>query len=176
MRRSFPALLVVCTLAALVAGCGSSGGTETSNSAEGAVMKKLPRPTHTLNKAEFIKFSRPVCANITREIDQGFERFASEHGIESGERPTPAEIREIGEELQLPLMHKQDRELINAGKAPAIQDELLKILYLAEEEVRKWSSRPAVAATDPGRVWAKVNPRLRHFGLVTCVREEPLVD
>lgn len=169
-------LLAVCALAALAAGCGSGGGsTESSSGVEGDIQKILPRPSHVLNKAELIQFSHKVCANITREINGGFERFASEHGLESGKQPTQAEIREIGEEIQLPLMHKQDREMINAGKTGSAED-AQEIFEIGEDEVRKWSSRPAVAATDPGRVWARANPMLKSYGFTTCVRDEPLVE
>lgn len=176
MRKSFLVLLAVCALAGLATGCGSGGSsTESSSAVEGNIQKILPRPSHVLNKAELIQFSHKVCANITREIDGGFERFASEHGLESGEQPTQAEIKEIGEELQLPLMHKQDREMINAGKDQSAES-AQKIFEAGEEEVREGWNHPAVAATDPGRVWAKTNPRLKSYGFITCVRDEPLVE
>lgn len=174
MRKSFLVLLVAGVLAALAVGCGSDGGS-TESTESGNIQKNLPRPTHTLNKQELIQFSRKVCANITRELDGGYERFVSEHGIESGEQPTQAELVEIGEEFQLPLMHKQDREMINAGKTGdgiAAQ----KIFELGEEEVREGWNHPAVAATDPGQVWAKTNPKLQSYGFTTCVRDEPLVE
>lgn len=177
MRRSFLALLVVCALAALIVGCGSGGGgTESSGGTESAdIQKNLPRPTHTLNKAELIQFSRKVCANITRELDGGFERFASEHGLESGQQPTKAELMEIGEEFQLPLMHKQDREMINAGKAPSAQD-AQKIFEIGEDEVRVGWNHPAAAAADPGQVWTRTNPMLKSYGFTTCVRDKPLFE
>jgi len=177
VRKSFLVLLAVCAMAVLAVGCGSGGGdTESSGSTESAnIQKVLPRPTNALNKAELIQFSRKVCANITREIDGGYERFVSEHGIESGEQPTQAELVEIGEEIQLPLMHKQDREMINAGKTGdgiAAQ----KIFELGEDEVREGWNHPAVAATDPGQIWTKTNPKLQSYGFTTCVRDEPLVE
>lgn len=179
MRKSFLGLFAVCAIMVAAVGCGGGSSTESSDSTgstvTGNIQRILPRPTNTLDKQELIQFSRKVCANITREINGGYERFASEHGIESGERPTQAEIAEIGEEFQLPLMHKQDRELINAGKAPDALDSQ-KIFEIGEEEVQEWSPKPAVAATDPGRVWARANPMLKSYGFTTCVRDEPLVE
>ncbi len=177
MRRLFPTLLAVCVLSALAAGCGSGGGsTESSGgTVEGNIQKILPRPSHVLNKAELIQFSHKVCANITRELDGGFERYASEHGLEAGKQPTQAELREIGEELQLPLMHKQDREMINAGKAPSAES-AQKIFEIGEDEVRKGWKHPAVAGSDPGQIWTRTNPMLRSYGFVTCVRDQPLFE
>lgn len=177
MRKSFLGVVAACVLAVLAVGCGSGGSSSESSSAEiGNIQTTLPRPTHTLNKAELIQFSRKVCANITREINGDFERFESEHNLESGEQPTPAEVKEIGEEIQLPLMHKQDREMINAGKAPSAQS-AQQIFEGGEEEWREWMHRnPAVAATDPDRVWAKTNPKLKSYGFITCVRDKPLVE
>jgi hypothetical protein len=176
VRKSSLAVFAACALAVLAVGCGGgSGSTESSSTEIADVQKILPRPSHTLDKPELIQFSRKVCANITREIEEGFERFASEHGLESGEQPTQAEVREIGEEFQLPLMHKQDREMINAGKAPSAED-AQKIFEIGEDEIRKWNNRPAVAATDPGRVWARANPMLKSYGFITCVRDKPLVE
>lgn len=176
MRKSFLTLCAVCALAVLVVGCGGSGGsTESSGGVEGDIQKILPRPTHVLNKAELIQFSHKVCANITRELDGGFERFASEHGLESGKQPTQAELREIGEELQLPLMHKQDREMINAGKDQSAES-AQKIFEIGEDEVRKGWTHPAVAGADPGQIWTRTNPMLKSYGFVTCVRDHPLFE
>ncbi len=175
MGKSSFALLIACVLAALVAGCGGGGGsTEGSASAESTTGQTTITRSGALTKPELLAVSREICANITREIDEDLKRFTEEHGIEPGEKPTPTEAREIGEEIMLPLMHKQDREHINLGEVNSILDEVEEIFQTGEEEWQANIGHPALAATDPGEVWVKANPMMRRYGFTNCVREEPL--
>lgn len=174
-------LVSVCLLAALVAGCGSGGGTTEGSPTEGppttdtnSPLNRKPIISHpTLSKSGFLRLADQICSYISTEIEEGFERFAQEHQIE-GREPTKQEAREIGEEIVVPLVFRQFRELTNLGEVPRVEAETQKILDAFEEGINEGKEHPDRAATEPARLFAKANRLAKAYGLSECVRDESL--
>ena len=71
------ALVAFAAIAMIVAGCGGGGDSTTDSG--------------SLTKAEFLKQGNAVCAKGNKEIEEGFEEFEKENGLQN-KQPTEAQL------------------------------------------------------------------------------------
>jgi hypothetical protein len=109
-------LMLPATILAL-AGCGSSGGSESTSS---------------LTKAEFLKKGNAICAKGSEEINKAYEKFSREH-VAGGKTPSQALLDEAAAEIVLPVRVREVRMLRALG-APSGQEEHVDTMLMAWEE------------------------------------------
>lgn len=158
-KRLVPLFVALAALAVIVAGCGSGGGsTET---------------TTALSKAEFVKKGNAICAEGSKEINEGFEKFAKENGFSEKKRPPQAKLEEGIETVVIPGIRKEI-EGIRALGIPAEEGaEAEAVLDAAEEALEKGEENPSLLAKEESAgPFAEVNKLSREFGLTKCGEEE----
>ncbi|MGN6216529.1 MAG: hypothetical protein ACTHN7_06170 [Solirubrobacterales bacterium] len=137
--------------AMIVAGCGSGGITETTSS---------------LSKAEFVKKGNAICAEGSKEINEGFEKFAKENGLSEKKRPPQAKLEEGIETVVIPGIRKEI-EGIRALGPP--DEEAEAVLAAAEEALEEGEEDPSLLAKEESAgPFAKVNKLSREYGLTKC--------
>ena len=159
MSKRFIALLAaLAALALIVAGCGS-GSDSTSN-----------ETTSSLTKAEFVKQGNAICAKGSKEINEGFEKFAKENGFSEKKQPSKAELEEGIESIVIPGVRKEI-EGIRALGPP--DEEAEAVLDAAEEGLEKGEEDPSLLAKEESAgPFAKANKLSREYGLTKCGEEE----
>jgi hypothetical protein len=116
-------LLAAVVAALVVAGCGSSDDTSSTEA--------------SLTKAEFVKEGNAICEAGDKEINAGFEKV-----FPKGKQPSKAELAEASEDVLIPSVSKQVEEIRALG-APAGEEEAVeKFLTGAEEELEKGEEDP----------------------------------
>jgi hypothetical protein len=117
-KLKFAALLFGAALiAVLAAGCGSSGGDDsTSSVSEGS-----------LTKAEFIKQGDEICEKGNQKINDEAENFASEEGVDKGE-PKQEQQEEAIEQIVAPGVREQAEEIAALGAPKGDQAEVEAIV------------------------------------------------
>jgi hypothetical protein len=155
-KRFIALLAALAALALVVAGCGSSGSSTES--------------TSSLTKAEFVKKGNAICAEGSKEINQGFEKFAKENGFSEKKQPSQAELEEAVETIVIPGIRKEI-EGIRALGPP--DEEAEAVLDAAEEALEKGEENPSLLAKEESAgPFAKVNKLSREYGLTKCGEEE----
>ncbi|MGN6585927.1 MAG: hypothetical protein ACTHKT_00420 [Solirubrobacterales bacterium] len=154
-KRLVSLLAALAALALIVAGCGSGGSTETTSS---------------LTKAEFVKKGNAICAEGSKEINEGFEKFAKENGFSKKKRPPQAKLEEGIETVVIPGIRKEI-EGIRALGPP--DEEAEAVVDAAEEALKKGEENPSLLAKEESAgPFAKVNKLSREYGLTKCGEEE----
>ncbi|HEX6455348.1 MAG TPA: hypothetical protein VF009_02375 [Solirubrobacterales bacterium] len=158
-KRVIALLAALAALAMIVAGCG--GGSSSTES------------TSSLTKAEFVKQGNEICAQGSKEIQEGFEKFAKEQGFSKKKKPSKAQLEEGIETVVIPKIRKEI-EGIRALGIPAEEGaEAEAVLDAAEEALEKGEENPSLLAKEESAgPFAKVNKLSREFGLTKCGEEE----
>ena len=155
-KASLGALAVLVAVAAVVIGCGSSDGGETS--------------TETLTKVEFVKQADAICEKGTEENQAEFEEFAEENGLSEKKEPTKAQQEEAVTEIVAPGVQKQIEE-IDALDAPEGDEEQIEAMVAAVEEgVKEIEENPA-ALTEGKNPLAEGSKLAKEYGLKACGEE-----
>ena len=151
----------VVAVAILVAGCGSGSDSTSSET------------TSSLTKAEFVKQGNAICAMGSKEINEGFEKFANENGFSEKKQPSKAELEEGIESIVIPGVRKEI-EGIRALGIPAEEGaEAEAVLDAAEEGLKKGEEDPSLLAKEESAgPFAKANKLSREYGLTKCGEEE----
>lgn len=161
MSKGFLALLAsVVAIALVAAGCGSSSDTTGSTSEA------------TLTKSEFLKKGNAICAAGNKEIEEGFEEFTEEEGINDKAPPSKAQSQKASETILLPTINKQIEGLRELGTPEGDEGEVDELLTSAEEAVEKGEEDPVALIEEEGsNPFAEVNKAAREYGLTVCGEE-----
>jgi hypothetical protein len=158
-KRVIALLAALAALALIVAGCG--GGSDSTES------------TSSLTKAEFVKQGNALCAKGNKEIGEGFEKFAKEHGFSKEKEPSQAELVEAVETVLIPKISKEIESIRALGTPAEGGAEAEAVLDAAEEALEKGEEDPSVMASEESAgPFAKANKLAREFGLTKCGEEE----
>lgn len=147
-------------LAIVVAGCG--GGSDSTNT---------DATTSSLTKAEFLKQGNAVCAKGNKEIEEGFEEFEKENGLQN-KRPTNAQLTEAIETIVIPKVRQQIEGVKALGAPSGEEAEVEAITDAAEEALEKGEEDPAALAGGKADPFTKANKLANEYGLVKCGEEE----
>lgn len=147
------ATLVLPATILVVAGCGSSGGTESAPS---------------LTKAEFLKKGNAICAKGGEEINKAYEEFSRKH-VAGGKTPSEALLDEAAAEIVLPVREGEVRQLRALG-APSGQEERVdKMLTAWEEGIEKGEEDPnSLRKAGPEFAFYKSYSMGIDYGLTKC--------
>lgn len=159
MGKPLMALLAAVTALVVIAGCG--GGSDSNES------------TNSLTKAEFLKQGNAICAKGSKEIEEGFEKFAKEHGFSKKKQPSEAELNEAVETVLIPKIRKEIESIRALGTPAEEGAEAEAVLDAAEEALEKGEENPSLMVKEESAgPFAKVNKLSREYGLVKCGEEE----
>lgn len=161
-KRIIGLLASVIAIALVAAGCGSSSDDTTGESTSAA----------SLTKAEFLKQGNAICAAGNKEIEEGFEEFAKEEGINDKAPPSKAQSQKASETILLPTINKQIEGLRELGTPEGDEGEVDELLTSAEEAVEKGEEDPVALIEEEGsNPFAEVNKAAREYGLTVCGEE-----
>jgi hypothetical protein len=153
VSKLLTAAVAAAVLAALVAGCG--GGDETTDE------------TATLTKAEFLKQGNAICAEGNKEIEEGFEEFEEENGLQN-KQPTKAQLKEAIETIVLPAVSGQVEGIEQLGAPSGEEAKVEAITEAAGEAVEKGEEDPASLTSEKADPFARANKLANEYGLVKC--------
>jgi hypothetical protein len=125
-RNLVGATLVLPATILVVAGCGSSGGTESATS---------------LTKAEFLKKGNAICAKGGEEINKAYEEFSRKH-VAGGKTPSQALLDEAAAEIVLPVREREVRLLLALGAPSGSEQRVEEMLTAWEEGIEKGEEDP----------------------------------
>lgn len=160
MSKGFLALLAsVAAIALVAAGCGSSSDTTGSTEA-------------SITKSQYLKEGNAVCAAGNKEIEEGFEEFAKEEGIDEKSPPSEDQSKKASETILIPAINKQIEGLRSLGTPEGDEGELDELLTSAEEALEKGEEDPvALIEEEGGDPFAEVDKAAREYGLTVCGEE-----
>ncbi len=146
------ALAAFAAVAMIVAGCG--GGDSTTDSS-------------SLTKAEFLKQGNAICAKGNKEIQEGFEEFEKENGLQK-KQPTEEQLTEAIETIVLPSVSDQVEGIEDLGAPSGEEAKVEAITDAASEAVEKGEEDPASLTSEKADPFAKANELSNEYGLVKC--------
>jgi hypothetical protein len=147
------ALAAFVAVGMIVAGCGGGGDSSSDSS--------------SLTKAEFLKQGNAVCAKGNKEIQEGFEEFEKENGLQN-KQPTKAQLKEAIETIVLPAVSKQVEGIEPLGAPSGEEAEVETITDAAGEAVEKGEEDPAALTSEKADPFAEANELANKYGLVKC--------
>lgn len=147
------ALAAFAAIAMIVAGCGGGGDSTTDSS--------------SLTKAEFLKQGNAVCAKGNKEIEEGFEEFEQENGLQN-KQPTKAQLTEAIETVVLPAVRDQVEGIEALGAPSGEEAKVEAITDAAGEAVEEGEEDPASLSSEKADPFAEANELANEYGLVKC--------
>lgn len=154
-KRLVVLLAALAALALMVAGCGSGSSSTES--------------TSSLSKAEFVKQGNVICAQGSKEINEGFEEFVKENGLSKTKKPSKAVREEAVETVLIPKIRKQVESMRALGPP---DEEAEAVIDAAEEALEKGEENPILFLQEESAgPFAKVNKLSREYGLTKCGEE-----
>jgi hypothetical protein len=151
-------LAALVAIAAIVAGCGSSSDTTET--------------TASISKAEFLKQGNAICKAGNQEINEGFEKFSKENGL-NHKKPTEAQFEELSETVLIPSVSSQIEEVRNLGAPEGEEGEVDEFLTNAEAALEEVEEDPSlISAEGKEEPFFTVNKEAAALGLTACGGEE----
>jgi len=150
-------LAVVVAIGVLIAGCGGSSDNGSESS--------------TLTKAEFLKQGNAICAKGNDEIEAGFESFVQQHHMKKNQRPTAAELKGVAEEVLVPIISRQVKEIRALGTPEGDEQKVEGFLTAAEEALEKAEQNPSILTQENNDPFEAVNKKAASYGLTKCAEE-----
>lgn len=147
------ALAAFAAIAMIAAGCGGGGDSSSESS--------------SLTKAEFLKQGNAVCAKGNKEIQEGFEEFEEENGLQN-KQPTKAQLTEVIETVVLPGVRSQVEGVEALGAPSGEEAEVEAVTDAASEALEKGEEDPAALASEKADPFAEANELANEYGLVKC--------
>jgi hypothetical protein len=147
------ALAAFAAIAMIVAGCGGGGDSTTESS--------------SLTKAEFLEQGNSVCAKGNKEIEEGFEEFEKENGLQD-KQPTKAQLTEAIETVVLPAVRDQVEGIEALGAPSGEEAKVEAITVAADEAVEEGEEDPASLTSEKADPFAEANELANEYGLVKC--------
>jgi len=147
------ALAAFAAIAMIVAGCGGGGDSTTDSS--------------SLTKAEFLKQGNAVCAKGNKEIEEGFEEFEKENGLQN-KQPTEEQLTEAIETIVLPSVRGQVEGIEDLGAPGGEEAKVEAITDAASEALEEGEEDPASLTSEKADPFAKANELSNEYGLVKC--------
>lgn len=161
MNKSLIGLLAaVVATAALVAGCGSSSDTSSTES----------ESSSSITKAEFVKQANSICENSEEEGEAEVEAFLEEEEVNQNEEPSEEVQESLVEEVVTPNISAQLEEIRALGFPEGSDgEEAESIIESAEEDLEEIEEEPS-ALFNSG-TFAQTNKEAREYGLTVCGSE-----
>lgn len=147
------ALAAFAAIAMIVAGCGGGGDSTTDSS--------------SLTKAEFLKQGNAVCAKGNKEIEEGFQEFEKENGLQN-KQPTKAQLTEAIETIVLPAVRDQVEGIEALGAPSGEEAKVEAITDAAGEAAEEGEEDPASLTSEKADPFAEANELANEYGLVKC--------
>jgi hypothetical protein len=155
-KRLIAVLIGVLAIAALAAGCGSSGdSTET---------------TAALSKAEFIKQGDAICEKGSKQIEGEAEEFAEENNIDTS-KPTEKQQEEVIATVVAPALRNQADELSELGAPEGEEGKAAAILDALEAGAEELEDDPGTLLEKGADPLGKANELATKFGFKACGQE-----
>lgn len=147
------ALVGVVVTAAIVAGCGSSSGDETSS----------------LTKAQFVAQADAICKKGNAEIESEAEAFQEKNGLGENDEPSKAQQAEVSETILAPNVKNQAEEIRALGAPSGDEDEISAMLDSLDEGVEEIEANPQgpFEANQPNP-FGPANKIAKEYGLKVC--------
>jgi hypothetical protein len=155
-KRLVALLAALAALALIVAGCGSGGGSTSSESS-------------SLTKAELIKQGDAICKKGEEALEEEANEFAKENGIDTN-KPTKAQQEEVIEQVVAPSLHKQAEELRELGTPSGEESAVEEIFDSLEKGTEELEAEPEalLKGTNPVEEASKL---AREYGFKECGNE-----
>jgi hypothetical protein len=156
VSKPFIALLAaLAAISMIAAGCG--GGDDSTDSSG-------------LTKAEFLKQGNAICAKGNKEIEEGFEEFEAENGLEN-KQPTKAQLTEAIEEVIIPAVRGQVEGIEDLEPPSGEEAKVESVTAAASEGLEKAEEDPAAMTSEKADPFAKANELANEYGLTKCGEE-----
>jgi hypothetical protein len=155
-KRLVALLAALAALALIVAGCGSGGGSTSSESS-------------SLTKAELIKQGDAICKQGEEALEEEANEFAKENGIDTN-KPTKAQQEEVIAQVVAPSLHKQAEELRELGTPSGEESVVEEIFDSLEKGTEELEAEPGalLKGTNPVEEASKL---AREYGFKECGNE-----
>jgi hypothetical protein len=147
------ALAAFAAIAMIAAGCGGGGDSTTDSS--------------SLTKAEFLKQGNAICAKGNKEIQDGFEEFEEENGLQK-KQPTEEQLTEAIETIVLPSVSGQVEGIEALGAPSGDEAKVEAITDAVTEAVEEGEEDPASLTSEKADPFAEANELSNEYGLVKC--------
>jgi hypothetical protein len=136
----------------LITGCGSSSTTTT---------------TATISKAEFIAKGNAICVAGNKAQNEGFGKFAKEHGLSEKSEPNQAQTAELVETVFVPNIQHQIDAVKALGAPSGEEQQVSEALETAQETLNKVEANPELF-TGKQNPFHEAGQMLHALGLVKC--------
>ena len=126
---------------------------------------------HYPTKAEFVKKVNAICAKGNKNIESEFESFAKEHNLSQNKEPSDAVKEEAANEIVIPQISNQVKEIRALGTPQGDEGELEELLEKVEEALEEIEEDPSLLFGNES-TFKEVNKLSREYGLTVCGEEE----
>jgi hypothetical protein len=155
-KRLVALLAALAALALIVAGCGSGGGSTSSESS-------------SLTKAELIKQGDAICKKGEEALEEEANEFAKENGINTS-KPTKAQQEEVLEQVVAPALRKQAEELQELGAPSGEESAVEEIFDSLEKGTEEMEEEPGKLLNGTNPV-GEASKLAREYGFKECGNE-----
>jgi len=150
-KGGIAALAVALTIAAVVAGCGSGGGTA------------------SLSKAEYIKQASAVCDKATKQAQTEFANFVSELAKEpKTQQANEAAQTEVANTILIPGKEQELEGLKKLDAPKGDEERVEEITGALEDGIEATRKDSGHAVTNSGKTFAKAQVLAAKYGLKNC--------
>ena len=151
------AVMGILSVAALLAGCGSSSGTNASATDEASA---------PLSKAQFVKQAGEICQEAAKKKDAAVTAALKELAAQAQKPPTPQESAELVEKTVIPAYKSAVDRLGQLGAPKADEAKVKKLVGEYEAALQDVEGEPAVAAKR--NPFVKADAAAKAYGIANC--------
>lgn len=168
MSKRGPIALLAGVLAAvlILVGCGGGGSDDsTSTSSDSS--------TAALSKAEFIKKADAICTAGGKRTQEEFAAYTKEKKLTGKQEPTPAQLTEVSDEIQVPALKRQAEEIRALGAPTGEEDQVNKLVDAIDEGIENVEAAdPKEALASLSTLFAEADKLAAAYGLKVCGQGE----
>jgi hypothetical protein len=163
-----PIALLAGVLAAvlILAGCGGGGSSDSTNASSDS-------NTAALSKAEFIKKADAICTAGGKRTQEEFASYIKEKKLTGKKEPTPAQLTEVSEEIQVPALKRQAEEISALGAPAGDEDQINELVDAIDEGIENVEAAdPKEALASLSTMFAEADKLAAAYGLKVCGQGE----
>ena len=144
----------------VIAGCGSSGDSSGSTSADSG---------SSLTKAELIKQGDAICEEGNENVESEANEFAKENGIDT-EKPSKSDQEEVVSEVVAPAILVEAEKIGDLGAPSGEEEEVEAIVDAVESAAEEAEADPSsiIEEGEDGGPFAEANKLASAYGFKVC--------